>query len=95
MQSVSEKEGEDMSNGKGAIHIVGSMVGLSAGIVNAIRQAEKAGIEVVVIPETPNSPALDLAGCLYEFRPNAPVPFLETCKNEPWRNRPKREKYRK
>ena len=82
-------------NKKGTITIVGSMAGLSAGIAAAIRAAEKAGVEVVCV-EKQEAPKLeDLIGCVYELRPNQTHPFFEQTRNEPWRSRPKREKYRR
>jgi len=65
-----------------------------AGLIAARRQAEKAGIDVVVTPETPKPPAFSWAGCIYEFRRNEPVPFLEKCRSEPWRKERKDKKYK-
>ena len=89
-------KGERM-NKKGTITIVGSMAGLSAGIVAAIRAAEKSGANVVCIPE-PEMPKLPDNVTWHELKKS-----LDDCRdlvkcgpiNEPWRNRPKREKYRR
>jgi hypothetical protein len=82
---------------KGKVTIIGSMASLSNGIVSAIRAAEKAGVEIVVVPESPQQRLEDLVGAVYELQSlKAPPDILRGGgKNEPWRNRPKRDKYKK